>query len=49
MDTIQPVSDIGLRPNFQRHVRARDRRIRLRRILRGGAGILAILLVWQVM
>jgi len=56
MDTIQPVSvaraespDVGMRQNFQRHVRSRDRRIRLRRILRGGAGIVAILLVWQVM
>ena len=35
--------------DFLRHVRLRGRRIRIRRILRGGTGILVILLVWQIM
>ncbi len=35
--------------DFQRHVQLRNRRVRLRRLWRGAAGILAILLIWQVM
>jgi ABC-type nitrate/sulfonate/bicarbonate transport system permease component len=35
--------------DFRRHMRLRDRRIRMRRILRGAAGVLVILLVWQIM
>jgi NitT/TauT family transport system permease protein len=37
------------RGDFLRHIQTRDRQIRIRRALRGGAGVLAILLVWQVM
>jgi len=35
--------------DFQRYTRSRDRRVRKRRILRGAAGIVIILLVWQFM
>jgi ABC-type nitrate/sulfonate/bicarbonate transport system permease component len=35
--------------DFARHVRAAEPRLRWRRIWRGGTGILAILLVWQLM
>jgi ABC-type nitrate/sulfonate/bicarbonate transport system permease component len=35
--------------DFARHVRSAERRLRWRRIWRGGTGILAILLVWQLM
>jgi ABC-type nitrate/sulfonate/bicarbonate transport system permease component len=39
----------GTRIAFAQHVRRRDRRVRIRRVLRGGAGIAAILVVWQLM
>jgi ABC-type nitrate/sulfonate/bicarbonate transport system permease component len=35
--------------DFVRHVVRRNRRVRLRRFARGAAGILAILLIWQMM
>ena len=35
--------------DFIHYVRSEDRRLRWRRIWRGGAGMIAILLVWQVM
>ena len=37
------------RLDFKRHLRARDRRVRLRRVVRGTIGIVAILLAWQAM
>jgi ABC-type nitrate/sulfonate/bicarbonate transport system permease component len=58
MNTIDKITraDISARTSpgysqedFLRHVRLRGRRIRIRRILRGGTGILVILLVWQIM
>jgi ABC-type nitrate/sulfonate/bicarbonate transport system permease component len=52
MNSIQEInapSRIDPREDFDRFVRARDRRVRLRRIMRGGAGVLAILVVWQLM
>ena len=36
-------------PDFARHVMQRNRRTRLRRLVRGMAGILLILLAWQIM
>jgi ABC-type nitrate/sulfonate/bicarbonate transport system permease component len=36
-------------PDFARHVMQRNRRTRLRRLVRGMAGILSILLAWQIM
>jgi ABC-type nitrate/sulfonate/bicarbonate transport system permease component len=38
-----------VRDDFARHVRSADRRVRLRRLLRGGAGVLVILIIWQLM
>ena len=35
--------------DFLRYTRLRDRRVRMRRILRGAAGIVFILLIWQFM
>ncbi len=35
--------------DFLRHIRLRDRRVRMRRILRGAAGIAFILIIWQLM
>jgi ABC-type nitrate/sulfonate/bicarbonate transport system permease component len=37
------------RDDFARHVRSADRRRRMRRLLRGGAGVLVILIAWQLM
>jgi taurine transport system permease protein len=37
------------REDFARRVRADDRRLRVRRILRGGVGILVILIAWQLL
>jgi len=34
--------------DFQRHVGRRNRRLRVRRLLRGATGVAAILLIWQV-
>ncbi len=47
----QPVEAATDRPHtdFARHVRSEGRRIRARRILRGGAGVLLILVAWQLM
>jgi ABC-type nitrate/sulfonate/bicarbonate transport system permease component len=45
---IEPANE-RTREDFARHVRSEDRRIRLRRLLRGGAGVLVILLAWQFM
>jgi ABC-type nitrate/sulfonate/bicarbonate transport system permease component len=34
--------------DFKLHIRRRNRRLRLRRLLRGASGVVAMLLVWQV-
>jgi len=47
-----PAADTPLsrpRDDFARHVRLRNRRVRLRRLVRGATGVLLILLAWQVM
>src|SRR5580698_9399135 len=52
MNSIQDIATAATdttHADFARHVRAEDRRIRARRLLRGGAGVLVILLVWQFM
>jgi len=37
------------REDFARQVRSADRRVRMRRLLRGGTGVAVILVVWQLM
>jgi ABC-type nitrate/sulfonate/bicarbonate transport system permease component len=54
MNTIERISPertrtVQPREDFARHLRSRNRRLRLRRFVRGGAGILMILLAWQLM
>jgi ABC-type nitrate/sulfonate/bicarbonate transport system permease component len=48
-DIILETPPAATRGDFRRHVRTRDRRVRVRRIVRGGIGIVAILAIWQVM
>jgi ABC-type nitrate/sulfonate/bicarbonate transport system permease component len=51
MNSIQKIAGLAEAPaeDFSRQVRSAARRLRWRRIWRGGTGILVILLVWQVM
>lgn len=42
-------SAVPVRTDFQRHVRQRDRRVRMRRLLRGAVGVLSMLVLWQLM
>jgi ABC-type nitrate/sulfonate/bicarbonate transport system permease component len=43
------IAEDTTRGDFTRHVRLADRRLRVRRLLRGGAGVLVILIAWQLM
>ena len=56
MNTIDRIAAIGPEPrvsrasdDFARYIKARNRRVRLRRFIRGVTGVVLILLTWQVM
>ena len=48
---LAPVDTAPRRPrdDFARHLRLRNRRVRMRRFVRGVTGILLILIAWQLM
>jgi len=56
MNTVERITAIAAEPqisrasdDFARHIRLRNRRVRLRRFVRGATGVLLILLAWQLM
>ncbi len=55
MNTVERIADIPAETrvsrvpaDFARHIKARNRRLRLRRFIRGATGIVLILVAWQV-